>query len=31
MQRDEVWKTSTVDIPDLLDKIDSYIDKKAGM
>jgi len=28
---DEVWKTSTVDIPDLLDKIDSYIDKKAGM
>src|SRR3972149_1532083 len=28
---DEVWKTSTVDVPDLLDKIDSYIDKKAGM
>jgi uncharacterized protein with HEPN domain len=22
---DEVWKTSTVDVPDLLDKIDSYI------
>jgi predicted nucleotidyltransferase len=23
----EVWKTSTVDVPDLLDKIDSYIRK----
>lgn len=22
---DEVWKTSTVDVPDLLDKIESYI------
>ncbi len=24
---DEVWKTSTADVPDLLDKIDSYIGK----
>ena len=24
---DEVWKTSTVDVPELLDKIDSYIAK----
>ncbi len=28
---DEVWKTSTVDILDLLDKIDLYIDKKTGI
>jgi uncharacterized protein with HEPN domain len=24
---DEVWKTSTVDVPDLLNKLDSYIGK----
>ena len=24
---DEVWKTSTVDVPDLLHKVESYIDK----